>query len=492
MPCHARANPPAPQPRMKKENISPRATYAMPLYSAYRSHALLLGPSAVSLGLRIPLRCRSSSPHYHHHHRFIFKSQQANIDTDITAASSSVSSSKEYFILSFDGAVANTGPNRAALAIRAAMETWPHLNDHDNDNALEIQLPQLQNDNKNNNNNNDSGEKSWLLNKMEALLHVMQTDPDGMTTGCDLVLLVRLLLEEQKLDEGRSVGKTGKYASQFHPKSTSSNSNSNSQRRTSETTGSRPLTVGEISANWSDGGYLSESCRIRYNIDGSDPLPIIKRNLLKLQEQQDCSLPICMNLGVLDAISDCCHGNIIITVGHECMIPHVAEYIEKSLHMDVDVLPSSSSLNSSSDGNMIAIVSPNNADDDDGNDNNKKKKETQTELIQRLVEGIGEVEKEEDSTVFVIHSSLRTLEEAKGLFGDDSPRMRNGIGTMSVVVPGTDNRSIHLSLLLPSWADGTSPQQQVTAEMDPWLNVVTEEEFSELLSARIIASDPSY
>jgi hypothetical protein len=249
--------------------------------SAYRSYALLLGPNTASLGL--PLRCRSSSTstgtHYHHHHRFSFKSQQANIDTD-TAASSSVSSSKEYFILSFDGAVANTGPNRAALAIRAAMETWPHLNDHDN--ALELQLPQLQNDN--NNNNNDSGEKSWLLNKMEALLHVMQTDPDGMTTGCDLVLLVRLLLEEQKLDEGRSVGKTGKYASQFHPKSTSSNSNS--QRRTSETTGSRPLTVGEISANWSDGGYLSESCRIRYNIDGSDPLPIIKRNLLKLQEQQ--------------------------------------------------------------------------------------------------------------------------------------------------------------------------------------------------------------
>jgi hypothetical protein len=147
------------------------------------------------------------------------------------------------------------------------------------------------------------------------------------------------------------------------------------------------------------------------------------------------------------------------------------------------VLPSSSSLSSSREGKMIAIASPSNPDDNDDN-----KKETQTKLIQRLVEGIGEVvEEEEDSTVFVIHGSLSTLEEAKRLFGDDSPRMRNGIGSMPV--PGKEN--IHLSLFLPSWADGASPQQHVTAQMDPWLNVVTEEEFSELLSARIVASNPS-
>jgi len=44
-----------------------------------------------------------------------------------------------------------------------------------------------------------------------------------------------------------------------------------------------------------------------------------------------------------------------------------------------------------------------------------------------------------------------------------------------------------VTLFLPGWADNIHPTEQNDGEMDPWLNFVSEEQFLELISARIAA-----
>ena len=178
----------------------------------------------------------------------------------------SSSSPSEIFVLSFDGTIANTAEWRSNIAIDVACKIWPHLKEYIGPKSGEENYQ----------------EREWLVNKMIALSHAMQSDNDGMM-GCDSVLLARLLLEEQLLDEGRSVGKTGKYGSKFHPSSSSIGEVARDRGRYSP--GSRPLTVGEISANWSDGACLRETTRIKYNIDRKDPLPIIKEYLCKVHNE---------------------------------------------------------------------------------------------------------------------------------------------------------------------------------------------------------------
>ena len=50
--------------------------------------------------------------------------------------------------------------------------------------------------------------------------------------------------------------------------------------------GSRPLTVGEIAANWLDGGHLRDTVRVKYSIDRKDPLPILRRKIIVAIEKQ--------------------------------------------------------------------------------------------------------------------------------------------------------------------------------------------------------------
>ena len=43
------------------------------------------------------------------------------------------------------------------------------------------------------------------------------TDKDGLSVMVDLVMLARLILEEQQLDDGRNSGRGGKYGGKYHP-----------------------------------------------------------------------------------------------------------------------------------------------------------------------------------------------------------------------------------------------------------------------------------
>lgn len=175
----------------------------------------------------------------------------------------SSSLSSEYFLLSFDGTIADTTEHRISQGIDVALETWPHLR--------ELLNSFDEND-------------IWLRNKLRALSHCLISRP-GVSLTCDYALLARCLMEEQELDLGRSNGCSGKYASKFHPQQKASSSSSS---RTNSS-GRRPLTVGEISTNWNKGGCLAETLLTRYHVNYKNPLPILQKNLEDLQQDKNVS-----------------------------------------------------------------------------------------------------------------------------------------------------------------------------------------------------------
>lgn len=192
-----------------------------------------------------------------------------------TSCFSSLSGSEDIFIISWDGVIAKSTEWRISQGLDAALETWPQLV-----NAL------------------PTTDLGWLQNKMRALSHVMLPRP---TLACDYALLARLLIEEQQLDAGRSTGANGKYARQFHPQTDDDSSDKKEQPNTSSSSsaaesarssgnyaGSRPLTVGEIAANWNNGGCLSETLLTRYHCQGQNPLPNLQRNVEKISRDKVC------------------------------------------------------------------------------------------------------------------------------------------------------------------------------------------------------------
>jgi hypothetical protein len=84
----------------------------------------------------------------------------------------------------------------------------------------------------------------------------------------------------------------------------------------------------------------------------------------------------------------------------------------------------------------------------------------------------------EGSTAYVIDSSIPVLQKEKWLFGDDVPL--SAVGRSCV---GDHHK---MSLNLANWADNTHLSQHNEAEMDQWVNLITEEQFTELVSARIV------
>ena len=195
---------------------------------------------------------------------------------------------RDTFLISFDGVLARTATLNAEVAIETALLTWPD----DLRNLNEI-----------------LEDRTWLINKMLALSHLPMLE----AAGVERVLLARLLMEEQLLDQQRSVGKSGKYASKFHPQSISVKTENDVN---SNPNGSRPLTVGEISANWND--TLREALRFRYNVNKKDPFPVMRENLLKVSEHlmNDGIHPPIINKDIFHAISEC-SGDIHVLLSSE-------------------------------------------------------------------------------------------------------------------------------------------------------------------------------
>jgi len=204
----------------------------------------------------------------------------------------------------------------------------------------------------------------------------MISDSDGMM-GCDFVLLARLILEEQLLDGGRSLGVKGKYGSKYHP----SQGTSGKVVRKSARHSSRPLTVGEIAANWMDG--LKETSRIKYNLKNKDPIPVIKKHISCMAKDAINSIPTINTLIGEELLK--CGSKVYVLVGHESQIAMVQASIEEL----------------GEKGENIQLVTRGCGDE-------------HSKIVENLVKNASG-----ESFFYVIHSSLRTLQNMRSLFGDD-------------------------------------------------------------------------
>jgi hypothetical protein len=283
--------------------------------------------------------------------------------------------------LSWDGVVADATDWRIEQGIQAALQVWPSLHCGGDD-------------------------STWLQNKMRAIAPHLGGLEDYKSV--EYALLARLLLEEQQLDP--SVGKRGKYASQFHPQGPKSIAIPSARS-------SRPLTVGEIQANWLDN--LLDTVMIKYAVDKKNPVPILQECIDELQTRPQANSLVC------DAIQDT-SSQVVIVVPRESELPMAIEMLPDLQVATMDNLSSSSAF----------VVG------------------SEFKVLKGLCE--------QQSEINFVGSNWAALQKTRRLF-DEHPQ---------------------LSMSLTSWT--ASAPQNDQANMDPALNLVTEDQVLELLSARIV------
>lgn len=306
-------------------------------------------------------------------------------------------------------------------ALSVAAETWPEVDD-----CL------------------DRDDMSWLENKLSALAHVFASTSEDLSVVCEYALAARLLLEEQELDGGRSNGKKGKYASKYHPKQ---------KTETSRGRGSRPLTVGEVSANWRQGGMIRDALQVRYHCDYKDPLPILQKNVERLREKQAFVVPRLTDESISEVLH-ACQQKLILTVDHSSDLK-VAESTLESMDLNYRTVNSVAEAMELEDETALLV----------------RKSDTLAQILKHVPER---------STTFVVDSSWTSLEMSIPLFGDNIPR----VGSIGKSFLPDKN----LSLQLASWAQNTHPSQHAAATMNAWTGLVGYTDFIEMLSARVISN----
>lgn len=433
-----------------------------------------------------------------------------------------IDNNNDVFLLSIDGTLASTNRSRSWMAVCVALRIWPSL--HSNMESLGIDHTAFDleciNDVK------EDETYNWLLQKMAALSSITQqgNSPDAML-GCNAVLLARLLLEEQMLDAGRSNGRGGKYGGKFHPSSTDWDESMGERSKV----GSRPLTVGEIYANWQE---LVEVTRMKYPFiaqspDGklkrSDPLPQIQQQLEEmfftthqssimqslLPTWRSLSHDILFDYSNMSSESNnkCANlrQNTMLLLGHDSQLSWALMTLSMlgyalDIESDLEIPPFSANIEVESTGlkMKVQVTTSDKAQEQlmlqktkEGEEKsslvlvvpNAQKGETHSDMIEQIVTDInGSSDAQLDRNVFVVHSSLEVLKKCKSFLGDDVPRLSQGLRKCSL--PGSNTA---VTLFLPGWADNIHPTEQNDGEMDPWLNFVSEEQFLELISARIAA-----
>lgn len=443
----------------------------------------------------------------------------------------------DVFLWSFE-ALVSANRSRSWMAVCTALRVWPCLESNMRELGIDPEffgsepskIPE---------GIFDAEEKphDWLLRKLSALASITQQgdSPDAML-GCDAVLLSRLLLEEQRLDCGRSNGRGGKYGGNFHP-SVASDTRAGERPRA----GSRPLTVGELYENWHE---IKDVTRRKYPFvedlsDGApkrtDPLPKIRQCLTELycmvhrQGIQSNTLPSWQHLAY-DVLFQCDSQNngnsnhllknTMLLLGHEAQIPWALTTLSTlcAPNVDSDVVLTSRgdpvnnwALISQSESNYrmkVVVTTSENAqsamerqggvggkDSGDSDDSDTQpslllvvpdssKGQTHSNMIEQIVNDFNRhADANSNRNVFVTHSSLEVLKRCKSFLGDDAPRLVQGQRTCSL--PHT---AMTVTLFFPRWADTVHPSQQNDAQMDPWLNLVGEDQLLELVSGRVVAA----
>ena len=449
-------------------------------------------------------------------------SSNINVD-EATSSTSKNNNIKRLIVLNWDGCLADTVPWRIESGIRAANHAWPGIipmdddDDDDDDDDGALSGRNILRSSRIDENNND-----WLRNKLSAISHVFgapNSDVDVSRT-CEYALATRLLVEEQRLDEGRSIGKSGKYASQFHPQqqqtstnqlpnneattadtSSTSKTKSTTRRRKSEstsTTGSRPLTVGEIAANWVEGGMIRDTVRMKYHCNYKDPLLLLQEgidnnNQIPLEDRE--FLPtvnpvLCEFLQQRSVSTSREHHKtagtttiVMVCVPHQSDLDVAQMTLREAGISKVKVATSMEQIvvgnagieddDNDDDGTATLWLTVTN---NNNNNNNKRKEETDEEEKSTMTtmsyrEIVSTAPK--DCTIHIVDSSWYSLQGAIELYGDYIPRQGN-VG--NCIFP--DRR---LSLNLAQWATNCHPSQQSAATMNPWTGVLTITDFEDLL-----------
>ena len=358
-------------------------------------------------------------------------------------------SGESHLVVIDSDSLLNTIEHRSALGIKAALAAWPKLQKEQ-----VLQQP----------------DQSWLTTKLSALSHVLTDENCGSpSTTCEFALATRLILEEQALDEGESNGKRGKYASKYHPRNdgskdtdTTTKTSSSSPSSSSSSSSTRPLTVGEISANWNTS--LRETLLMRYHCDYKDPMPILQRFIDKHYRNDDddtTEFPIPSVYRELEhSVSN---RQLIVTVAKSDL-----SMVEKSLNnvnIKYHVAPSASQAvdyycNEYDASSLILLPS----------------QDSKMMTVQTLLKSYKNKDLLETTTVFVVDSSWKRLESLVELFGDSIPR-QNNIGNCIF-------KGIKLSLNFPEWTAQQCPTNLAKATMNPWTDVLSWDTVAEFLSTQ--------
>lgn len=322
---------------------------------------------------------------------------------------------------------------RASLGIMAALEAWPYLKDR-NEDLLK--------------------DPTWLRNKLLALAHVL-------TDTWEFAIAARLLLEEQELDQGESNNKRGKYASKYHPQGMDSNATVANVKSSSSR---RPLTVGELSANWETS--LLETLQLKYHCNYSDPMPFLQKLIEeRLDEIQGLSMPtLHRELSHIASSPRFQNSRLIVTA-----TPSDQKMVEGALKRDkINYVVASSPSQALED----LISSPDHKEVSFRDDQLGptiivlKNEKTAPEIILDLLQ------QTEHEILVVVESSWKRLESKTNLFGDSIPRIDN-IGNSIV-------QNARLSLNLAGWTK-LNPTQTAQATMSPWTDIIGWEKMEKLL-----------
>ena len=344
---------------------------------------------------------------------------------------------------------------RSQLGLQAAVQAWP-------EEELEAVVAAYP-------------DPTWLHNKLAAIAHVLcgGAHENPYSSTCEFALAARMLLEEQKLDNGGSNGKGGKYASRFHPRKAQSSNNDDREnmnrrkdrRQNTSNRNSRPLTVGEIASNWAEGGMIRDALKIRYHCNYEDPMPVLQAKIdAVLSDEEATPEPntpsLLLDEAIHSAVLHACQDDdrqLIVTVGHTS-----------------DLKTAKASLEGASiDCRLASSVSDALGDDVDSGVAGIALLVQSKDTIREIVE-----ESSAGTTVYVVNSCWKALQRLVPLYGDYIPR-QNSVG--KCFAPGK-----YLSLCLPAWS--SHPTEQGTVTMNPWTRLLSRTEFKELVSARVLSS----
>jgi hypothetical protein len=355
-------------------------------------------------------------------------------------------------------------PYYTQLGMDAARTVWPHLNDLCDDNDL-----------------------GWVENKLAAISHILSPPSPSMANqhhpACEYALATRLILEEQALDQNQSTGKSGKYAKRFHPREElplsrvaekgrvdddddhdDVSSSTNNEYRPSVST--RPLTVGELAANWRDS--IRETLQVRYRRESNDPIQDLDavihesiRELLHRAQTSPQSTPIVQLFPQTRFALSNTVRKVLIQTRHDTDCEILLQSLKNAgnnnfVRFQIASCVDDALSRSASDGVVVLRPRGSPLPSDKG------------DVLRQVLHS--EARFFEGTTVTYIDTSWHRIQESIPLFGDSIPR--HGTNKAKCVVPGR-----FLSLYLAEWPGMVHPQESKNAAiLNPWTDSLSWEQ----------------